>query len=134
MLNRRIKKLSKSMAAKITGRQHLICSECNNEEVEVPADVSKVTCAYCVQKMIAPPEEVREKSDKPRGWHFKMYFEHNGVVYSKGKEVTDVTEITRLKKLKSGDKSLSGGKKPKQKVVKKPVIAKRGRKNARSSK
>lgn len=129
MLNRRIKKLSKSMVTKITGRQYLTCSQCGNEEVEVPADVSKVTCAYCVQKMVAPPEEVREKSDKPRGWHFKVYFEHNGVVYSKGQEVTDPEEIARLKKGLKKSKQFAKATPTKTK----PTV-KRGRKNARSSK
>lgn len=129
MLNRRIKKLSKSMVTKITGRQYLTCSQCNIEEVEVPADVSKVTCAHCVQKMIAPPEEVREKSDKPRGWHFKVYFEHNGVVYSKGQEITDPEEIARLKKELKKFKQLA-----KATAAKPKATVKRGRKNARSSK
>jgi hypothetical protein len=115
------------MVTKITGRQYLICAQCGDEEVEVPADVSKVTCAYCVQKMVAPPEEVREKSDKPRGWHFKAYFEHNGVVYSKGQEVTDPDEIVRLKKGLKKTKQVTAGKKSTSTV-------KRGRKNARSSK
>ena len=129
MLNRRIKKLSKSMVTKITGRQYLTCSQSNTEEVEVPADVSAVTCAHCVQKMIAPPEEVREKSDKPRGWHFKVYFEHNGLVYSKGQEITDPEDIARLKKELKKSKQLA-----KATTVKPKATVKRGRKNARSSK
>lgn len=123
MLTRRIKKLTKSMAVKVTGRQYLFCTECGDEEVEVPADIGKVTCAHCVQKMIAPPESVqsREKSDKPRGWHFKVYFEHDGVVYSRGKIVTDAAEI---KLLKNAPLSPAIPKIPK----------KRGRKNARTTK
>jgi hypothetical protein len=123
MLTRRIKKLTKSMAIKVTGRQYLLCTECGEEEVEVPADIGKVTCAQCVQKMIAPPESVqsREKSDKPRGWHFKAYFEHDGVVYSRGKVVTDPAEI---KLLKNAPPSPATPKIPK----------KRGRKNARTTK
>lgn len=80
------------------GRQYIICSECSLEELEVPSNVSKVVCANCVQKMTAPPEGVKPKSDKPRGWHLKMYFEHNGEVYSKGILVTDPQEIKKLKK------------------------------------
>jgi hypothetical protein len=35
---------------------------------------------------------------KPRGWHFKKYFEFQGKVYSLGKEVTNAKDIKRLKK------------------------------------
>lgn len=101
-LTRRTKKLSKTMALKISGRHILTCSECNLEEVEVPADVGRVTCCYCVQKMIAPPANYKSKealeSKKPRGWHLKQYYEQDGVVYSKGEVVTDVKEIAKLRK------------------------------------
>lgn len=99
MLKRRIKKLTKSMVKQLTGTKILTCKECNIEDVQVSAGISAVTCAYCVQKMIGPPPNYKkaEKSDKPRGWHFKAYFEHEGVVYSKGKVVSDKKEITKLK-------------------------------------
>ena len=139
-LKRRIRKLSKSEAARITGRQWLVCGECGNEEVEVPSDIGRVTCAACVQKMIAPPAGYKktEKSDKPRGWHFKQYFEQNGVVYSKGVEVTDPEKIKALKKAqKSADTKVVAVKKP-TKVAKKVTKTKpkipRGRKNARTAK
>lgn len=80
------------------GRQYIVCSECNLEELEVPTTVSKVTCSRCVQKMAAPPDGVKPKSDKPRGWHLKIYYEHNGEVYSKGVLVTDPDELKKLKK------------------------------------
>jgi hypothetical protein len=102
VLTRRIKKLSKAMVSKISGRHVLTCTECNLEEVEVPADVAKVTCCYCVQKMIAPPAGYKSKntteSKKPRGWHFKQYYEQDGIVYSKGQIVTDPAEIKALRK------------------------------------
>lgn len=79
------------------GRKYIICSECSLEELEVPSNVSKVMCSSCVQKIIAPPDDIKQKSDKPRGWHFKTYFEHNGEIYSKGKLVTDPSEINALK-------------------------------------
>ena len=98
-LTRRIKKLTKSAVQKINGRHLVTCKECNLETVEVSESVVAVTCAYCVQKMIAAPAGyVKEKSDKPRGWHFKMFFEHGGVVYSKGEVVTDPKEIAKLRK------------------------------------
>lgn len=155
MLKRRTKKLTKSMVRKITGTTYMTCKECNEEEVTVPGDTKAVTCAYCVQKMIAPPPNHRkaEKSDKPRGWHFKAYFEHEGVVYSKGKVVSDKKEITKLKKTISAEpapkktvakkatkvKSASAVKKPTvkaKKVAKKATktSSKRGIKNARTAK
>lgn len=87
-LKRRSKKLSKMQVLKVTGRRFLVCSECDNEEVEVSADIGRVTCAYCVQKMVAPPPETQKKSDGekfPRGWHFKTRYVHtDGKVYCKG--------------------------------------------------
>ena len=98
-LSRRIKKLTKTAVQKINGRHLVTCKECNLETVEVSESVVAVTCAYCVQKMVAAPAGyVKEKSDKPRGWHFKMFFEHGGVVYSKGEIVTDAKEIAKLRK------------------------------------
>ena len=98
-LTRRIKKLTKSAVQKINGRHTLTCKECNLETVEVSESVVAVTCARCVQKMVAPPAGyVKEKSDKPRGWHFKMFFEHDGIVYSKGEIISDAKEIAKLRK------------------------------------
>lgn len=98
-LKRRIKKLNSSQVNKVTGRKILICKECNYENVEVSADIVNVTCAYCVQKMLAPPPSIKnvEKSDKVRGWHFKIFYEHNDVIYSKGKIITDPTKIEELR-------------------------------------
>lgn len=125
-LTRRTKKLTKAMAKKATGTHYLICKVCHEEELEVNTDVVAVTCGRCVQLMLPPPDNYikREKSDKPRGWHFKGYFEHEGVVYSKGVEVTDPDEITRLKK----EAGISDKPKKKTKTSKK-----RGRKNVRAS-
>lgn len=142
-LKRRIKKLSKSEVRKISGRHYLICGECGNEEVEVPSDVARVTCATCVQKMVAPPAGYKKETTgtpKPRGWHFKIYFEQDGIVYSKGVEVTDPAEIKRLKKESLAEpttqKSVTKkvGRKPKvtKKTPKKTSV--RGKKSARSSK
>ena len=116
------------MIAKLGGRQLLTCKECNDTEVVVSNDIAAVTCAYCVQKMIAPPDNYVKKSEadkKPRGWHLKIYYEKNGVVYSKGEIVTDPVEIKSLKK----QSKLLATPKPK---VKNKVS--RGRKNARATK
>ena len=119
VLTRRIKKLKKSQVAKITGRQMLMCKECGNKEVEVSVDVCAVTCAYCVQKMVAPPVgHVKEKSDKPKGWQFKKYFEHNGIVYSKGKVVSEPEKIAELKETGSTVIKVSSKKKPRKRGVK----------------
>jgi DNA-directed RNA polymerase subunit RPC12/RpoP len=143
-LKRRIKKLSKSEIRKVVGRQYLVCSECGAEEVEVPQEIVRVTCAYCVQKMIAPPSGYKtEKSDKPRGWHFKSYFEQNGVVYSRGVVVTDPVEIKRLRNggtgepvIKKTNKTVAKKAVRKLKTVKKTPkkVSVRGKKNARSTK
>jgi len=139
MLKRRIKKLSKSMVSKITGRHVLVCRECNNEELEVGGDIASVVCSYCVQKWIAAPVNYtkKEKSDKPRGWHFKAFFEHNGIAYTKGEEVTDANEIAQLRKLHG--KSTNTKKVTKKTTERKPptgtkIKSNRGRKNARITK
>jgi len=134
MLKRRIKKASRTEVLKISGRQYLVCKECNDEEVLVSTDIGTVTCGRCVQRMSAPPENRQSaaKSDKPRGWHFKMYFEQNGVVYSKGEIVTDKKEIVKLKKA-STETPVLKVKKSTAKVVKKTAVKRNG-KNARTTK
>lgn len=126
-LTRRTKKLTKSMFKKATGTHMLVCKVCGEEELEVNTDVVAVTCGMCIQLMLPPPDNYikKEKSDKPRGWHFKSYFEQNGVVYSKGIEITDTDEIARLKK-EAGVTT--------KKVTAKKTAKKRGRKNVRTSK
>lgn len=119
MLKRRIKKLTKSQLVKHNGRHTLMCKECNLISKEVSTEVSAFTCCYCVQKMIAPPANYKKatKSDKPRGWHFKMYFEQDGVVYSKGQVITDPKEIAALRKsAKSAPKKTVAKKATKTKV------------------
>jgi ribosomal protein S27E len=98
MLTRRRKKLTKAQAIRETGRKFLECSSCHMEEVEVSTAVSNVICSVCVQKLVAPPPMPKVKSNKPRGWHLKPFIELDGVVYSKGIEVTDADEIKRLRK------------------------------------
>lgn len=113
------------MVRRLTTTQILVCSACGEEEVQVSSDTKSVICAYCVQKLVAPPDNYikKEKSDKPRGWHFKPFFEHNGEVFSKGELVTDAKQIAELKKR-------YGKSTPK---VKKPTAKRRGKSNARAS-
>jgi hypothetical protein len=132
-LTRRTKKLTKSMLKKAIGTHVLVCKVCHEEELEVNTDVAAVTCGMCVQLMIPAPDNYikKEKSDKPRGWHFKSYFEYNGVVYSKGVEVSDAAEIKRLKRemgVSDTPKKVKA-----KKVGKKKTAKKRGRKNVKAS-
>jgi len=103
-LKRRTKKMTKAEVRRVSGTHYVVCKLCQLEEELVPLDIGAVTCARCVQGMITPPIE-NVRSGKPRGWHFKVYFEHDGVVYSKGDIVTDRKEIQRLKSLHMDDDS-----------------------------
>jgi hypothetical protein len=128
MLKRRIKKLTKAQASRITGTKLLICRECSNEEVTVPADTASVVCSYCVMKWVGAPPAPKPKSDKPRGWHFKKYFEHGGVVYSMGEVISDLKQIAQLKREHKKDA------KTKTTVKKKTVVKKpKSKTNARTS-
>lgn len=127
MRKRKIKTLSKSQADAVRGMHYIGCDKCGGD-VLVGKDVGVVICDWCVQLMVPPPQitTVKPKSDKPRGWHFKKYFEHDGIVYSLGEEVTDKTLIAQLKKEQKDVK----------KVVRKTKTkaSTRGRKHARTSK
>jgi len=127
MRKRQIKTLSKAQAEAVRGSQYLGCDKCG-DDVLVGTDVGTVICDRCVQTMVPAPElpVAKPKSDKPRGWHFKKYFEHEGVVYSMGEVVTDKSLIVQLKKDQKVEKKVVSKTKPK--------AAKRGRKNARTTK
>ena len=106
VLRRRIKKVTKQEFRRIKGTKYLVCCECNNEELEVPADTGKVTCARCVQRMVAPPPPVAQKKPEgeriPRGWHFKQRYVHtDGRVFCKGVETgeTDTPKVEKKKKV-----------------------------------
>lgn len=127
MRKRKIQTLSKEQADAVRGMQYIGCSKCG-DDVPVSMDVSSVICDYCVQMMIPAPElpVTKSKSEKPRGWHFKKFFEFEGIVYSFGEVVSDASEITKLKKENGPVKKVT--KKQRSKTVK------RGRKNARTTK
>jgi hypothetical protein len=86
-MKRRIKKYTGNLQ-KLGINKYLVCKECDIEEVKVGTDIKAVTCANCVQKLVAPPPSVKKKTvgEKfPRGWHFKARYVHtNGKVYKKG--------------------------------------------------
>jgi hypothetical protein len=78
-----------------TEYHNLYCCECGHYRFTVRADIAKVTCGACVQKIVAPPENYSKQNSPtagfPRGWHFKKRFEApNGDVYSFGKLVENI--------------------------------------------
>jgi hypothetical protein len=72
----------------------LLCKECDEIEVEVAQDIGAVTCAYCVQRLVPPPEGITPKDPNekfPRGWALKVRYVHtDGRVFAKGKETGEV--------------------------------------------
>lgn len=128
MRKRGTRSLTQSQANKVRGQQYLGCDKCG-DDVLVGQDVGRVICDWCVQGMVPAPvlPVAKPKSEKPRGWHFKKYFEHDGVVYSHGEVVTDPREIAVLKKENKPEKKVT--RKTKTKTTKR-----RGRNNARSTK
>lgn len=120
-LKRRTKKLTPQLVTKFTGKKILYCKECRQHQLEVSGDVSAVTCAYCVQKMVAPPVDPQRKPEGerfPRGWHFKARFvAPDGRVFVRG-QLTDEKDIPVAEKVKTK-------KIPKKKVQKKKVQKKK---------
>jgi hypothetical protein len=112
---RRTKKMSKAEARKVkAGTQYLTCKVCGITEIKTNSDTVAVTCAICVIGMVAQPETPKyltKTTGKPRGWHFKSYFEYEGKVYSRGVEITKPSEITKLREGGSITKKPSAKKK-----------------------
>lgn len=95
-----------------TGWINVICKVCNMNTVRVPDTTISVVCPWCIQERVGMPERPGYvPTGRPRGWHFKKYFEFDGKVYSKGKEVTDGKKIETLKSLYSNEKPTKRGKK-----------------------
>ena len=90
------KKVTKYTGGKLNvmERKTLVCKECNVTTVNVSNDIGAVTCAYCVQKSVAPPEGIKPKPEGekfPRGWHFKQRYVHtDGRVFCKGVDTGEV--------------------------------------------
>lgn len=127
------KKEDKQLLEKIENHAEdkwLICKVCDKTEVKVSFNIRSVICAFCVQKMTAPPDGIIKKAPdeiRPKGWHFKKYYVSPGKkVFSYGKEITNKKEIESLKKESS--KKTHGKLKPKR------TSKKRGRRNARNTK
>lgn len=104
------KKVTKFMGGKlrVKERKTLVCQDCDVIIVEVASDIKAVTCAYCVQKQVAPPENIRPKPEGekfPRGWALKQRYVHtDGRVFIKGKETGEV-ETPKVPKPKKEKKA-----------------------------
>ena len=98
MLKRKIQKVTNALKNLLrSGRatkKLLLCKECDKVEVEVAQDIAAVTCAYCVQRQVAPPDNIKPKTEGekfPRGWALKARYVHtDGRVFVKGKETGEV--------------------------------------------
>lgn len=92
MFKRKIQKVSKALRKLFKSgkdvKKFLLCKECGEVEVEVAQDIGAVTCAYCVQKQVAPPENIKPKEPGekfPRGWALKATYIHtDGRIFEKG--------------------------------------------------
>jgi hypothetical protein len=133
MLKRKIQKVSDTLkklfkSGKNT-KKFLLCKVCDEIEVEVTQDIKAVTCAYCVQRQVAPPPNIKPKTDEekfPRGWALKARYVHvDGRVFEKGKETGEVVDTTKKQpKVKKETKKKSPAKK---KVSKKKTTTKKKR-------
>jgi len=122
MLKRKITKVSSSVKALLKSgkspKKFLTCKQCDTVEVEVSFDTGAVTCAYCVQRQVAPPEGIKPKSDVekfPRGWALKARYVHiDGRVFEKGKETGEVETPKPKKEKKVTEKKVTKKKTPKR--------------------
>jgi hypothetical protein len=97
------KKVATNTGSKLRGmeRKSLVCRECNVIAITVSSDIGAVVCAYCVQRQVGPPENIKPKNPGekfPRGWHFKQRYVHtDGRVFCKGVEIgeNDSRELTK---------------------------------------
>ena len=90
------KKVTKFTGGKLNvmERKTLVCQECDVVTVDVANDIKAVTCAYCVQRQVAPPDNIKPKSDGekfPRGWALKARYVHtDGRIFIEGKDTGEV--------------------------------------------
>lgn len=119
MLKKKVTKVTTSLKKLLAqGRKTLVCKECDTHIVEVAADIKAVTCGYCVQRQVAPPENIKPKEPGekfPRGWALKARYVHiDGRVFEKGRDTGEVVTPEQPK-----------SKKEKQKVTKKKTPKRR---------
>jgi hypothetical protein len=131
MLKRKIQKVTaaikKFLKSGKEAKKFLICKVCDRVEVEVGPDITAVTCAYCVQQHVPPPESVKPKlaTEKfPRGWALKTTYIHtDGRIFEKGKDTgrvyTPDTSATKISKSRSAKKKT---------IIKKKVTTKNKKK------
>ena len=124
MLKRKITKVTsavkKFLKSGKSPKKLILCKVCDTVEVEVSFDTAAVTCAYCVQRQVAPPEGIKPKEPGekfPRGWALKARYVHiDGRVFEKGKETGEVVtpETSTPKKEKKEKKKVTKKKTPKR--------------------
>lgn len=131
MLKRKIQKVSKNLQKLFKSGKNvkklLACKVCDKVEVEVAQDIGSVTCAYCVQRQVAPPEGIKpkEKSEFPRGWALKATYIHtDGRIFEKGVDTGRKYEPTKVEVKATPKKKAS----TKKKVVSKKVAKKKNTK------
>jgi hypothetical protein len=95
MLKKKVTKVTTSLKKLLAqGRKSLLCKECEKHTVEVAPDIAAVICGYCVQRQVAPPENIKPKEPGekfPRGWALKARYVHiDGRVFEKGKDTGEV--------------------------------------------
>lgn len=103
MLKKKLTKVTTSLKKLLAdGRKSLVCKECEKHVVEVAADIKAVTCGYCVQRQVAPPEGIKPKPEGekfPRGWALKARYIHtDGRVFEKGKDTGEVVSLEEVPK------------------------------------
>jgi hypothetical protein len=123
MLKRRIQKVAKTLqnlfkSGKNT-KKWIVCKECDTVEVEVAHDIAAVTCGYCVQRQVAPPANIKPKSEGgkfPRGWALKQRYVHtDGRIFIKGKDTGEIEAATPPKPKKDKKATVKKKKSPKRK-------------------
>lgn len=128
MLKRKLEKVTNALKRLLKGgrqtKKFLLCKECDEIEVEVAHDIKAVTCAYCVQRAVAPPPSYNKPSDEekfPRGWALKTRYVHtDGRVFEKGKPTGETVTSEPSPQSKPSAKD-----KPTRKKVKKKAVSKR---------
>lgn len=128
MLKRKFQKVTAAIKSFLKSgkeaKKLLMCKECDRIEVEVGPDIAAVTCAYCVQRQVPPPESIKPKAEGekfPRGWALKATYIHtDGRIFEKGVDTGRVytpDEVAAVLPVKKVAK--------KKKVVAKKVAAKK---------
>lgn len=80
------------LSRKKMSRKEINCKICG-VDIVVSGDVGKITCWKCVSQLVAPPEEKKSSSKRPRGWHKKQrYVDKDGHVYAYGR-LTDEIDV-----------------------------------------